>query len=211
MTVTTDTVPRRGEIGYEPARLEAHIHAAALSCISRDGVQGVTVDDVAREAGVGRATVYRVAGSRSDVVLGAAQHEFARLLDALDPQLEAATTLDDLLVRVLSGSSEFLERSPAAQYLLQHEPEVVLPPLAFDRSALLFQVSRDFLCPHLNRHLSPADSSRVAEWLVRLVISHTLVPQPGLDLADPAAARSLVRRFVLPAFARQSDSETPRS
>jgi len=212
MTVTTTNVaPRRGDIGYEPAPLEARIHAAALACISRTGVGAVTVDDIAEEAGVGRATVYRVAGSRSDVVLGAARHEFARLLDILEPQLEDVQDLEDLLVRVLSGAADFMAASPAAQYLLEHEPEVVLPPLAFDRSTLLFEVSRAFLVPHLKRHLSEADASRVAEWLVRLSVSHILVPQPGLDLADPAASGRLVRQFVLPALDPLSPSEILRS
>jgi hypothetical protein len=49
----------------------------------------------------------------------------------------------------------------------------------------------------------------VAEWVARLVLSYTLCPSAGYDLADEDDARRLVRSFVLPGVATLSTATVP--
>ncbi len=60
----------------------------ALVCLARHGTVKTTVDDVAREAGVSRATVYRAFPGGRDEILGAVvDTEMARLFSALGVRL----------------------------------------------------------------------------------------------------------------------------
>ena len=48
---------------------------AAEACFERSGISGTTMDDIAKQARVSRATVYRYFTGRDTVVAGVAAHE----------------------------------------------------------------------------------------------------------------------------------------
>jgi AcrR family transcriptional regulator len=173
---------------------------AALRCIAVAGIRATTVEAIAVEAGVGRATVYRhFPGGRAEVILAAGQRELERFAAVLAPDCEAAATLEDLLVVALAGASRAVATSGPIQELMAREPELVVPHLGFDRTPEVFLVAADLMRPHLMRFLpDPRSADRVAEWVTRVVLSHQLVPSADVDLDDPAVARRLVRRFILP-------------
>src|SRR5437879_13666736 len=76
---------------------------ATLRWIARWGVAKTTLDDVAREAGWSRATVYRLFPGGKDAVLETVvEVELGRLFAALDHRLAAARDLEDLLVAGMS-------------------------------------------------------------------------------------------------------------
>ena len=69
-----------------PARLPTaeRITAGALVCIARWGTAKTTLDDIAREAGCSRATIYRLfPGGKRAVLDAAGEVELARILDEL--------------------------------------------------------------------------------------------------------------------------------
>jgi AcrR family transcriptional regulator len=173
---------------------------AALRCIATSGVKATTVEAIATEAGVGRATVYRhFPGGRAEVILAAGHREVERFASLLVADLETASTLEDLLVVAVSGSATALRSSGPIQELLSREPELVLPHLGFDRMPEVFVVGAELLRPHLRRFVADDRSAdRVAEWVTRLVLSHEVVPAVDVDLHDPEQVRTHIRRFVLP-------------
>ena len=66
-----------------PARLPAasRITAGALACIARWGMAKTTLDDIAREAGCSRATIYRLfPGGKRAVLDATGEVELARIL-----------------------------------------------------------------------------------------------------------------------------------
>ncbi len=70
---------------------EERITAAALRCIARWGVAKTTLDDVAREAGCSRATIYRLfPGGKDSLVTAVAEAEVARFFAGLGARLAAA-------------------------------------------------------------------------------------------------------------------------
>src|SRR3954451_6642532 len=85
---------------------EVRIIEAALRCIARWGVGKTGLDDIAREAGVSRATVYRLFPGGKDTLLDAVlHHELARFFADLGDRLAEAVELDDLLVAGITTAS----------------------------------------------------------------------------------------------------------
>jgi AcrR family transcriptional regulator len=181
---------------------EERLVDAALRCVARWGMAKTTLDDVAREAGCGRATLYRLfPGGREAlwdaVVAIEARRFFARLAD----RASAEVGLEDVLVALVTEASRALTSHAALQFLLQHEPEAVLPHLAFYRGDGVLHSVSAVTAPLLAPWLLPGEaetSLRAAEWLSRMVISYLTSPAADVDLSDNESARRLIRMFVLP-------------
>ena len=172
---------------------------ATLACLARHGTLKTTVDDIARQAGVSRATVYRVfPGGRDEILAGVVDTEMARLFSALGVCLGEATDLSEALVSGIVEASTRVQRHVALAYLVEHEPEVVLGHLAFDESDRLLATASRFTAPFLARWMSSNEAGRVAEWATRIVLSYAVAPSATLDLTDLDDTRHLVETFVLP-------------
>lgn len=189
------------ELTPEPAveATAARILESAARCVARWGIAKTTVDDIAREAGVSRATVYRYfAGGKEQLVVAVGIYEEGRFFALLAPRLEDATTLQETLTIAISDASRFLTGHELLATLLEHEPEKILPYLAFDRIGPLLYRTTAFLTPYLERFVDAAEVAPVAEWATRLVLSFWLEPSDRFDLTTPTGARHLVDRFLLP-------------
>jgi AcrR family transcriptional regulator len=180
--------------------VRARIGAAALTCVARWGF-AKTLEDVAREAGCGRATIYRsFQGGKAEVMSAVVAAESLRFRVAVDDAVAAAgDDLEDVVVAGVVAAARFLDGHDALRYLLAHEPDAVLPWVTFHRLGALFAVAGRYADPHLARFLPDADHrARAVEWLARVVLTYVLNPADGVDLTDEADARRLLRTFVLP-------------
>ena len=180
---------------------DARLVDATLRCIARWGVAKTSLDDVAREAGCSRATVYRAFPGGKDALLDTVLHvELVRFVERVRTHVEGADTLEDALVAVVTEAGRTIAGHAALQDLLVHEPELILPRLAFGELDNLFAVVRQIGGPLLAPFFA-ADSAkgeRVAEWVARITLSYTLSPAPGVDTADESSVRRVVTTFVLP-------------
>ena len=175
---------------------------ATSACLARWGLGKTTLDDVAREAGLSRATVYRLfPGGKNALFEACGQREVGRLLLDLSQRLETATSAEDLLVEAMHLASRFLAEHPALTTILEREPEVLLPFLAFDRQGPLLAAAAAFVSPPLVRYLPPHTAAEVIEWAARLVISYTLNPSESIDLTRVEDVRRVVRTYLLPGIA----------
>jgi len=188
----TDLAPAR-------AGAEERIVDAVLRCIERWGVAKTTLDDVAREAGCSRATVYRLfPGGKDGLMEATAQVELDRFFAAITERVAAAGTLEDALTEGMAEAGRRLSTHQALQYLLAHEPESVLPRLAFAEMDQVLSAASEFAAPLLARWLDAEAAKRAAEWVARLVCSYSMTPGDGVSFADEGSVRALVRSFVLP-------------
>jgi AcrR family transcriptional regulator len=179
---------------------------AALQCFARWGVGKTTLDDIARAAGCSRATIYRLFPGGKDVVLDAvAGRELAQFFASLRAELDRTRDdLEDLLVAGITFAARSIRDHAALQFLLAHEPELVLPLVAFDRLDAVLDHAAAFCGPYLEPHVGKEWAPRAAEWLTRMVLSYTLVPSEGYDLATDVDARRFVRSFVMPGLTTAS-------
>ena len=93
-----------------------------LACLARHGTVKTTVDDIARQSGVSRATVYRAFPGGRDEILGAVvDTEVARLFSALGVRLGSAEDLASALVGGIVEASVRLRDHAALHFLVEHE------------------------------------------------------------------------------------------
>ncbi|MGH9275411.1 MAG: TetR/AcrR family transcriptional regulator [Acidimicrobiales bacterium] len=189
-------------------RLETRVVDAMLECIGRWGLAKTTADDVARTAGISRATLYRTFPGGMDVVFDAViRHETARFFHTITERLDDADALDDLLVIGYVEAARFLQGHQALEYVLVHEPERVLPMETVDRLTRTLAVATAFATPHLARFI-PDDAAAAAHagWVVRNFFSYALNPSPALSLTDEAAVRRFVTTYLMPALTSSADN-----
>lgn len=148
-----------------------------------------------------RATLYRAfPGGRDELLAETLASEVRRYFDGLAARMAEAVDLEDLLSVALSAAAEQLARHDALRFLLEHEPEVILPHVTFDGLGGVLAATGEFLGPYLQPLLGETEALRVAEWLTRLVISYVACPSGALasvEIPGLAPARSSSTPFAL--------------
>jgi AcrR family transcriptional regulator len=186
-----------------PARVEARAIEAALTCIARHGLSKTTIDDIAREAGCSRATLYRYFGSRQELVTAAVHAEASRVASLVCEVAGSADTLEDAVVGVLAVAGHELGEHPALRFVADVEPEQLLPYLTFAGGDEFLRDAAEAIVPCFARFVGD-DAARAAEWVARIGLALWLSPAAPVALSDAEALRGYVRAFVLPAIERSS-------
>ena len=188
--------------GLPAASLADRVLDAANVCCERWGYDRATIDDISAEAGVSRATLYRLFPGGREVLLDAMrERNVRRFLDELDAHLADADTLEDLVIGIVSHATLQLRNDAHLQFMLASEPGAVARDLGVESLPRIVSTATLVFGPRFAPFLSDDGAADLAEWVSRLVVSYFLAPSPSTDLADPDQAAAFVRRFVLPAFA----------
>jgi AcrR family transcriptional regulator len=181
--------------------IERVLVATKRWCV-RWGRSKTTVDDIAAEAGLSRATLYRLfPGGRDKLFEALRQRETEDFFVDLSRSLAGADSFEDLVVRAVTNATLALRDDEHLKLMLASEPGAVVHELTVDGLPVILRVATDFLTPWFAPHIGEDGSAELAEHLSRLVLSHFLAPSERLDLADLDSARDFARRFVLPAYA----------
>jgi AcrR family transcriptional regulator len=188
----------------ESPALADRILDGTLACVARVGVAKTTLDDVAREAGCARATVYRSFPGRHALFRALLDREVAALGARALAAAAAADTLADAVAGVILVGAETFHSHPALGFVLAHEPELVAPQLSFERGSAMLLATADLIAPAFTRFLPADRATRLGEWVTRLTLSYLCDPSDYVRLDDPAQVRELVDAFVLPGITRSS-------
>ena len=175
---------------------------ATFACVARYGIAKTTVEDIARQSGLSRATVYRhFPGGKEQLVNATIAWEAARFFERLAIAVADAPDLPTLLVDAVMFAHVAFEQHAVLQKILETEPELLLPQLTVESTRLLAFI-HTFLQAPLERErvrgsLTPAlDVDTAADHIGRLVLS--FVGTPGRwDLTDRAQVEELVRTELL--------------
>ena len=180
---------------------ERSILEATQRCCERWGIAKVTVDDVAGEAGVSRATLYRLFPGGRDVLLEALRvMELEDFFIRLRGHIDGADGLRDLLVRTVVHATSELRSDDHLAIMMASAPGEMIGQLTVDGLPRIIQVATLFIAPLLDPYLSRAESMRLVDVLSRLVISYFLAPSEVIDLADTEHAAEFIDAFILPTF-----------
>jgi AcrR family transcriptional regulator len=177
--------------------------AATLVCVARHGIAKTTIDDIARQAGCSRATLYRYFGGKAELVETVVRVEAARVADAVRAAADATDTLEDAVVAMLHTAGHELGEHPALRFVADFEPERLLPHLTFAGGDRFLGRAGAAVAPSLERFL-PGRAERAAEWVSRVGLALWLCPHGPVSLADLMSLRAYVRAFVAPALDRTS-------
>lgn len=199
----TLTVPSRAgaPTGSDRSGTAARIVDAFLRCVGRVGLAKTTLDDVAREARCSRATVYRYFESKDALAAAAVAREIGRLEATLADAARTEVDLAGATAAVVLAAAEFLTGHDALAFVLLYEPDLLLPHIAFERSAAVLDAGADLVAAALAPHLAGYDAHRFGEWVTRMTVSYLLSPSEHVSFADPASVRRLVEDLLLPALA----------
>ena len=180
--------------------VEARILAGAMVCLARFGVAKTTLDDIAGEADCSRATVYRYFSNRATLVRAAVNAEIDRVTDAIVESASGADTVEDAVTAMFVCAARAIVTHTALQRALDLEPEVVLPGLSFEGGDRMFANASVRFAPVFARFVPEDCAARAAEWSTRVLLAYLHPDRAPFSMTDEDAARSLVRRHIVPAF-----------
>ena len=176
--------------------------AAAYECVARFGIAKTTVEDVVKQSGVSRATVYRVfPGGKDELLRAAVSWEMDRFFLRLAEEVVAAPDFASMVERGLTFAHSAVQHHEVLQKVLVTEPERILPLLTTEQERPLHYITA-FLLPYLERERTAGrvrdgvDLEESADFVARMILS--LIGSHGeWDLGDPDAVHQLVREHLL--------------
>ena len=171
---------------------------AAVGQCEEFGLRRTTMDDVARRAGLSRATLYRHFDSKDALVQAVIFAEAERFFDRLDVALEGLEGTDERVVEGFAFALQYIRRHALLGKLLRTEPEALLPYLLGD--SRLIPIATEAVAARVpgDQGVDPEDARSAAELIVRLTLSLALSPESSLGITDADGARRLARRYLVP-------------
>ena len=174
------------------------ILAATVTCLGRYGIAKTTVDDVAREAGLARATVYRhFPRGKDQVIAEGVTWAVTQFFTALAESVSDAEDFATLMEQALLHAHRAVDEHEVLQKVLETEPERLLPHLTQSapqvQAALAVYLSNRLVGEKLRPGVDPVEAGG---WLARMGLSF-IVSEGGWALTDRAAVRRLVREELL--------------
>ncbi len=169
MTPATGARPRRHA---SPEARRAQILAAALRCFSEKGYHEATMDDLAREAGLSKGSLYWHFKSKSEVFAGLSDAYALELVQAWDA---LATSHDGGTIELLGRVGELsIETLTSHGELLRAWAEFIVHREVQESFAAIYRESRGRLGEWIRRgidagELRPVDPESLAASLTALV------------------------------------------
>ena len=182
--------------------IETRILDAALVRFGKVGVKKTTIEDIAREAGVDRVTVYRRIGSRDDVVQAAANREVAAVLGEVAEISARHDDIEDLVADIFVTVMTRWRTHPLVNRMLALEPDRVIAKLTIEGTetvAMSITATTAVLEDAVRRGLlrrSPDLMTR-AELLCRVIHSLLLAPHGTIPLRTEAELAAFARNYLV--------------
>lgn len=185
----------------DPATSE--ILDAALEVMATLGLRKATIEDVARQAGVDRVTVYRRLGTKNDVVNAVLAREAQRVFERAAAAAKTAD-IEERIALVFTGLVRDLRGHALFNKLLEMDPASTVPKVTIGAPALL-RLAVHFATSELLHDLEghdPEDLTARVEIVARLVQSLFLTPEGVVELRTRAQLMDFARAYVVPIILR---------
>jgi AcrR family transcriptional regulator len=202
---------RRGS-GSEPTApastddARERILAAAERCIDRHGIRKTTMDDIASEVGLSRPSVYRYFTDRDDLLMELISRHGRALVDRAHRSISRQSSLADQIVESLLYIADQARRDPITRHCI--DPDGTSLGRRMIGSGASEMLRAEWWDPYLdaavanNELPSGLPRSDIHLWLGNVA----KMAMRGLEDGDGDLKRyrSMLRRFVAPAFASKN-------
>ncbi len=202
MTVTSPQTTDRRRARSEKTRLK--LLDAAITCYKRNGVAATGMEEVAQQAGVGRATLYRHFSNQKSLLSEVMAHNMREIKEVINATLQNCETAEDLYVE-------------AALIILKESQDRGLTELLFGTDSLgraadqisfndpaIRALGEEILAPFVNRARSEGilrdwvTKPLLQEWTSRLMLS--FIANPSDKLNSTARLRKFFHQAVMPSI-----------
>lgn len=180
---------------------------AAEGCLAQFGPQKTSMEDVARAAGMSRATVYRYFENRDALLLGVASRQSAALAGEAIAYLAQFDNIADWLVEGLLYTLRELPKRPVFASLVTSLDSRAATNLLLGSSGLI-QIGVNVLHPMFATAKQQGllredvDIDLLIEWILRVL--WTYLNAPSQVAKDEDGMRRLFRMMVLPAVLKDA-------
>jgi len=182
---------------------EAVLEAAGRRLASH-GIAGTTVDDVAAEAGVSRATVYRYIGGKNEIVPAVIGREAQEVLDRVAEVLAASSNPAAAIADAVSTALTAIGENPVLARLTSTDLIATLPFITADAASLV-DTAVSTLSPALRAASARTVDDRAVEAALdeatRFVLLHLTTPRRDGSRLDPSDAGQRAAMLIAPMLA----------
>ena len=174
---------------------------AAEGCLEQFGPQKTSMEDVARAAGMSRATVYRYFENRDALLLGVASRQAADLATEAMAFLARFSTLSDWLVEGCLFTLREIPKRPVFASLVTSLDSSAASKLLLGSTGMI-QIGVNVLRPMFGNAKQQGllrddlDIDMLIEWLLRVL--WTYLNAPSQVATDEDSMRKLFRMLLLP-------------
>ncbi|HEY3842311.1 MAG TPA: TetR/AcrR family transcriptional regulator [Acidimicrobiales bacterium] len=191
-------MPQQGHPGVE---LDAVMDAAA-SCYLRFGVAKTTAADIARAAGISRATLYRRFGTHESIFLALLTRESAAMAADAEVYLARFSDPRDRILEGMLFSIKEIGRRPVHAAVFGGDSVAWAATQAIHVEALR-RIGEAGIRPLLQSSLADGsmpdrEMKDLVDWILRILISYAVVP--GAGGRRPVDVRRQLAVWFLPAF-----------
>lgn len=153
----------------EPGCARDRLLDAAEACFGRSGIAKTTIEDVAKEASVSRATVYRHFSGRDKVVSGVIVRATERHLEKIRSRVDAQPDLGSAVLEFVQVTLRAARQDETVGLLFTSDEGLDSGGIIDGASVTLFELVEKFLTPvfearsdEMAPHISASDASRSA-------------------------------------------------
>lgn len=180
---------------------------AAEGCLEQFGPQKTSMEDVARAAGMSRATVYRYFENRDALLLGVASRQASSLAAEAMSYLSQFSTISDWLVEGLLFTLREIPKRPVFASLVTSLDSGASGSLFLGSTGLIqigVNVMRPMFASAQQQGLlrDDVDPEMLIEWLLRML--WTYLNAPSQVATDEEGMRRLFRMMLIPAVLKDS-------
>ncbi|MFW2389743.1 MAG: TetR/AcrR family transcriptional regulator [Polyangiales bacterium] len=204
MPASTAAVAAADDSKAKPVR--ERLLDAAEGCLEQFGPHKTSMEDVARAAGMSRATVYRYFENRDALLLGVASREAAKLANEAIGYLQQYGTISDWLVEGLLFTLRELPNRPVFASLVTSLDSRSSGSLLLGSTGLI-KIGVDVVGPMFEVAKQQGllrddlDAEMLIEWLLRML--WTYLNAPSQVATDEDGMRTLFRMMILPAVLKE--------
>lgn len=162
------------------------------------GLRKLSMDEVARRAKVGRATLYTYFPGRDALLAAAVADDLARLTDAVSRATAGCDDGEERLVQGFAQAYRSLRQHGPLSAILRINPEILLPFVITDSRDTLDMGSTLIESSLGLDDLDETSRGALSEHVTRLLHTLMLVPQTTFGLQDPDGPEEYARAFLVP-------------
>jgi AcrR family transcriptional regulator len=183
---------------------------AAARRLASHGIAGTTVDDVAAEAGVSRATVYRYIGGKNEIVQAVIGREAEEVLTRVATMISSSTTAETAIAKAVSTALVAIAGNPLLARLTSTDLRESLrfitidSPLLVDRAVSTLSTAMR-AAPELT--VDERTVEQAVEESTRFVLLHLTTPRRDGSRLSPRDAGAQAAALIAPLLEPVENSE----